>query len=313
MGPSQAIVLALLLPLAVVSAWFGPVVLIAAVLSALAAHAVDRGLQHARGLKTRSQLASAPTIAALLCVLSLPPSAPLWLPMLAAMLGVALGRHLLTRDGQALVNSAMLGVVLVLVWLPRTATDWSAPAFGDIATWQANLTAAFNWTPDFDQGAGVTPLDRWRTGLDLGLTLRDLQTTAPPGNQLAMALTIASLIGGLALLARGLIRWQIPVALLSGVCVASTALLAIDADRFASPWFHLTHGGVMLAAWFILSDPGSAPRGVRAIWWSGLIAGALIVLMRSFGEYADGVAFAVLAVNLLRPLLSRGEHAALGR
>jgi electron transport complex protein RnfD len=116
---------------------------------------------------------------------------------------------------------------------------------------------------------------------------------------------VAALVGGLFLLARRVIRWQIPVAVLLGVAVPATVAHALDPGAHAGATFHLLTGATMLGAFFIATDPVSAatsPRG-RLIYGAGI--GFVTWLIRSFGSYADGFAFAVLIGNLLVPLIDR--------
>jgi electron transport complex protein RnfD len=112
-------------------------------------------------------------------------------------------------------------------------------------------------------------------------------------------------VGGLYLLYTGTIRWQIPVALFAGLLVPATGLYLLDTSRFAAPGFHLFSGASMLAAFFIATDPVSAAatnRG-RLIYGAGI--GMLIYMIRTWGGYPDGVAFAVLLMNGAVPLIDR--------
>jgi len=102
---------------------------------------------------------------------------------------------------------------------------------------------------------------------------------------------------------RGVIRWHIPVAVITGVLVMSGFLWLLDSAKHASPLFHLLTGATIFGAFFVATDPVTAsttPRG-RLIFGFGI--GVLTVLIRSFGSYPDGVAFAVLLMNLCVPLI----------
>ena len=108
--------------------------------------------------------------------------------------------------------------------------------------------------------------------------------------------------GGLFMLARRLIHWQIPFSMLA----PSPSVLAarwIDPAHQASPLIHLFSGASMLGAFFIATDPVSAsttPKG-RLIY--GALIGVLVWLIRVYGGYPDGVAFAVLLANITVPLI----------
>ena len=111
---------------------------------------------------------------------------------------------------------------------------------------------------------------------------------------------IANLIalGGIWLLIKKIIRWQIPVGVGIGLIVPATIMYMIEPGSNPGPGFHLFSGASMLCAFFIATDPVSAatsPRG-RLIYGAGI--GLLIYAIRTWGSYADGVAFSVLIMNM---------------
>ncbi len=113
------------------------------------------------------------------------------------------------------------------------------------------------------------------------------------------------LVGGLWLLFRRVISWHIPVAMLGSLLLMSLVFAAVDPGSHPSPLFHLFSGGAILGAFFIATDPVSAsttPRG-RLIYGAGI--GVLTYVIRTWGGYPDGVAFAVLLMNMAVPLIDQ--------
>ncbi|OBQ45765.1 RnfABCDGE type electron transport complex subunit D [Halodesulfovibrio spirochaetisodalis] len=112
----------------------------------------------------------------------------------------------------------------------------------------------------------------------------------------------ALLLGGLILLARRVITWEIPVATIAAVLITGGIYYAIDPEMYANPLFHLFTGSTMLSIFFLLTDFTSTPntRGGKILF--GLMAGFLIILIRTYGQYPDGVLFAVLLANMITPL-----------
>jgi electron transport complex protein RnfD len=111
------------------------------------------------------------------------------------------------------------------------------------------------------------------------------------------------LFGGLFLLWQRLITWHIPLAFLAGLAATAGVLHLIDPTQHATPLLHLFSGGAMLGAFFIATDPvtaASTPRG--KLIYAGL-AGLLTAIIRAFGGYPDGVAFAVLLMNVCVPFI----------
>jgi len=113
------------------------------------------------------------------------------------------------------------------------------------------------------------------------------------------------LVGGVYLLAAKWIRWYIPAAFLLGVVAASSIFWTIDSTVYANPLFHLLTGSTMLGAFFLATDTSSSPVGKLPQLLFGLIAGVMVVVIRVYGMYPDGVPFAIMVASLLSPLLDR--------
>jgi electron transport complex protein RnfD len=118
-------------------------------------------------------------------------------------------------------------------------------------------------------------------------------------------MNLAALAGGAYLLARRVIRWQIPVAMLAGLAVPAALAHGLDPGGHAGATFHLASGATMLGAFFIATDPVSAATSDRGRLLYGAGIGLVTWIIRGWGGYPDGVAFAVLLMNLAVPLLDR--------
>jgi len=174
----------------------------------------------------------------------------------------------------------------------------------------------FGLIPRFDALTAATPLDALKTGLKLGAGDGDEVSPISVARLLANKeiygqfagrgwewITLSYLLGGLWLWQRKIITWQVPTAFIGALATISGALWLYNPAQFASPLFHIFSGGAMLGAFFIATDPVSGsttPRG-KLIFGAG--AGLLTYLIRVFGGYPDGVAFAVLLLNICVPLI----------
>ena len=242
--------------------------------------------------------------------LCLPNLAPWWLPVIGALFAVVVAKQLYGGIGYNLFNPAMVGYVVLLVSFPEAMTRWGAEIGGGAT--DLSLTEAASWTflgalppgTGFDALSQATPLDQLRMVITDGGSVGSLGTSIwSLDSSWSLWLNLAFLAGGAWMLYRGAIRWHIPVAMVAGVLAMSALLWAIDPDQFASPGFHLLAGGVIFGALFVATDPVTAsttPRG-RLVFGFGI--GVLAVLIRSFGNYPDGVAFAILLMNLAVPLI----------
>src|SRR5690606_3175797 len=154
--------------------------------------------------------------------------------------------------------------------------------------------ASLSW----DAITSPTPLESLRTGLNLGLTMQEARAApifAALGGVGWQWINLAVLAGGACLLALKIIRWHIPVAMLGALAVCAGTMYALDPGSHAGAVFHLTSGASLLGAFFIATDPVTAPSSDRGRLLYGAGIGVLTYVMRTWGGYPDGVAFAVLA------------------
>ena len=113
----------------------------------------------------------------------------------------------------------------------------------------------------------------------------------------------ALFLGGSLLAARGIIRWQIALGFFAGVAGLAALFCMNSPATDASPLFHLCTGSVMLGGFFLITDPANAPSRPLSMFLYGLLGGALVMTIRKYGIYLDGVPFAILLANLVAPLL----------
>jgi electron transport complex protein RnfD len=152
----------------------------------------------------------------------------------------------------------------------------------------------------------ATPLDLMKTELGLNRTITEIRENPLFGDFSGRGWEwIANwyAVGGLYLMYKRVIGWQIPLAMLLGLGAIATVFFLYDADSHASPAFHIFSGGAMLGAFFIATDPVSGsttPRG-RLVFGAGI--GVLVYVIRTWGGYPDGVAFAVLLMNMAAPTI----------
>ncbi|PWN57606.1 RnfABCDGE type electron transport complex subunit D [Abyssibacter profundi] len=239
-------------------------------------------------------------LTAVLFALALPPLAPWWLTATGSALAIVLGKQLYGGLGQNPFNPAMVGYVVVLISFPTELTYWSQQAVAAGTTLQAQWLGL--GAEQLDGLTGATPLDALRSGLSQDL-LVDEALAGLPGRTGWLWINLAFLAGGLWLCWRRDISWRIPAAVLAGLGLMALLPWLLDADRFASPLFHWTSGAAMLGAFFIATDPVSGATTPRGKLIFGVGIGLLVYVIRTWGGYPDGMAFAVLLMNLTVPLL----------
>ena len=247
-------------------------------------------------------------VTALLFAVCITPSAPWWVCLCGIAFAIIIGKHAFGGIGCNIFNPAMAGYIFVLVCFPVQMNTWPELSAHGIGAYLDSIFLMGNTAPDMLSGA--TPLDELKNRLEMMETVSEIQLqngTPIIFGYLGGAgwewINILYLLGGAYLLARGVISWQIPAAVLAGVCLVSLLFYVYDPDVHASPLFHLFSGATMLCAFFIATDPvtASTTKFGRLIY--GVLIGALLCLLRGWGTYPDGVAFAVLFCNVFVPLI----------
>lgn len=243
-------------------------------------------------------------VTAVLLTAALPALAPWWLPVVATSVAIGIGKQAFGGVGRNLFNPAMVGYAFVLLSFPLQMNHWPGPAPGLLDS----LQQVFAGGGQIDAWARPTLLDGLRH--NRSLTIEELFASHPGfgsiGGRGSEWANLAFLVGGLFLLQRKVISWHAPLGLLAGLSLFS--LLGWNgsgSDSNGSPLLHLFSGSTMMAAFFIATEPVSGPRHEWARLLFGLGAGLLIYLIRTWGSYPDGTAFAILLMNLMAPSLER--------
>jgi len=309
-------VLAALVPAALAHVWyFGPGFILNLLVAAVFAAAGEALMMYLRGRPPETALSDySALVTAALLAFALPSLTPWWVTATGALFAVVVAKHLYGGLGFNIFNPAMAGYVVILVAFPMHLNLWVAPRMGDIDYQHLTLiqTLAFTLTgslPDaltFDAISRATPLDVMKAGLNNLETAVEIRANPIMGdfggrgwewigNFLA--------IGGFWLLIRKIIRWQIPVGVGLGLLVPAGIMWLIDPSTNPSPGFHLFAGATILCAFFIATDPVSAATSPKGRLIYGLGIGFLIYSIRTWGSYADGVAFAVLVMNMAVPAI----------
>ena len=286
--------------------WFyGWGVLINLILAASTALLIEAGVARLRRQPLQPTLSDGSAlVSATLLAAALPPYCPWWLTVTAIASGLLFGKHLYGGIGKNPFNPAMLGFALAMLLFPQPMTHW--PAHG------MNLQAAFAQVLNLGQAPDAwvqaTALDSLR--INKSLTLDELFAANPAfgrfgGRGCGVDQSGVSRWRAVAV-AAPVIAWQAPVGMLASLFVVSLLCWnGSGSDSHGSPLFHLLSGATMLGAFFIITEPVSGAKSPLARLLFGVGVGLLTYLIRTWGGYPDGVAFAVLLMNLGVPALER--------
>jgi electron transport complex protein RnfD len=247
-------------------------------------------------------------VTATLLAIAMPPYAPWWLLLIGVAFSIIIAKQLYGGLGYNPFNPAMVGYVVLLISFPVEMTSWAAPR-GVNATEVPGLLEAIRlcFVPGgIDAVTMATPLDLLKQNKSLledALWLQNPQFGRWAGVGWEWA-SLGFLAGGLWMLYKRIFTWHAPAAMLAALALMSA--LFYDGGSSAStgsPLFHLLSGGTMFGAFFIITDPVSSAVSNRGRLIFGAAIGALIFLIRSYGNYPDAVAFAVLIMNFAAPFI----------
>ena len=250
-----------------------------------------------------------------LLAMTLPPWAPWWIGVTGSLIAIVIAKQVFGGIGQNLFNPAMVARVALLIAFPLEMTTFVAP--------QSWLSSG---APDFIQGLGITfagspavdvvstasPLGHIKTelGRDLPLssfvasafdTLRGL--TGFTAGSLGETSALLVLAGGLFLLWRRIISWHIPAAMIATLMALAALFHTLDPEHYAGPLIHLLSGATLLGAFFIATDLVTSPVTPAGQLLFGAGCGALVFVIRTWAGYPEGMAFAVMLMNALTPLI----------
>lgn len=287
---------------------FGIVTLFVLGTAVLAALATEAALGGRRGSG-----ASAPTgstrdgsvvVTGVLFAMTLPPSLPLWMVALGAALGVGLAKVAFGGLGSNVFNPALVGRALLQAAFPVAMTTWMEPFDADRFTSLPSSSLAWPLLqPTWDGVSGATALSRWK--LD-GVTSNTIELMVGRVNgSLGETSAVLLLLGGIYLVLRRAMSWQIPVAILGSTAVICELIHQIAPSRSPSAVFMLGAGGLMLGAVFMATDPVASPMTARGRFAYGALIGVLVVAIRVAGGLPEGVMYAILLANAVSPLLDR--------
>ena len=309
-------VLIALTPGVVAYCWyFGPGMALQILLATSFALAFEAASLKLRGQDLRLFLNDlSAVVTAVLFALCLPPLAPWWIACVGMFFAIVLAKHLFGGLGQNIFNPAMVGYVVCLISFPKAMTSWLPPTalaeqsltLGETlyAIFIGALPGGIGW----DAISQATPLDTIKSGVDHGQIVSEIRRAPIFGDFGGLGWEwIANwfALGGLWLLWRRVISWHVPFTMIGSVIALGLVAFLTDPGSSPSPLQHVFSGALVLGAFFIATDPVTGCASTRGRLWFGAGVGVITLAIRRWGGYPDGVAFAVLIMNMAAPLIDR--------
>ncbi len=294
-----------LLPVVVISVlYFGLHVLGLYAIGIVTCLATEALVRIARGRSWRTIFDGSAVVTALLFVMVLPPSISPLLVVIGSAAAIFFGKEVFGGIGHNVFNPALVGRAFIAAAYPVQITTWTAAreVFGFLPP-SRTLSVV-------EAATGATPLAAAR-----------FEGTTEPLIRLFFGQTAGSIgatsvlfimAGGLALTAMGIVRWRMVLSFLGTVFVGTGIFWLIDSAAYASPIFHLLAGGVMFAAFYMITDMVTTPYTNTGTIIFGVGAGILTVVIRLFGGFPEGVMYAILLMNAVTPIINRMNNRVFG-
>jgi electron transport complex protein RnfD len=233
----------------------------------------------------------------LLFAMLVPATMPWWAVLTGTFIAVVIGKHIFGGIGGNVFNPVVLSVAILAVsW--KYLLDFDA--------------ALLNYDPGFMMAAPLVKLKAF--GVD---TIKDYSYVGlffgRQAGGIGSGFGLGLIAGGVYLILRGFIRWEISLSFLAGVFVTASIFYMVDSTRFADPIFHLLTGYTLIGAFFLAPEDAASPVNFIPMLIYGAAGGIITVLIRNVGVYADGVLYAILVINLIQPLVDKIRPQAVGK
>ncbi|WP_027702488.1 RnfABCDGE type electron transport complex subunit D [Metaclostridioides mangenotii] len=235
-------------------------------------------------------------VTGLLLAFNVPASLPWWMCLLGGAFAIIVVKMVFGGIGNNFLNPALASRAFLLASFPVAMTAWTAPG-------------ATNWIgKNIDAVSAATPLSFLKQGADgvsalaqNNISLTDM-IVGNIGGSLGETSAILIILGGVYLMYKGIINYVIPVAYIVTVFILTFLFSGFDLT-FAV--YQLFAGGLMLGAFFMLTDYTTSPMTKKAQIIYAVVAGLLTTVIRMYGGYPEGVSYSILLVNVLTPLLDK--------
>ncbi|MHC5083434.1 MAG: RnfABCDGE type electron transport complex subunit D [Planctomycetota bacterium] len=243
-------------------------------------------------------------VTGIILAMSLPPAVPLWAAAIGSAFAIVICKMLFGGLGSNVFNPAMAARAFMALSLGTLMTTWTVPATveSESATMTAsNTSATTQATPLAWSKAAI----KGEAEAEVANDQTEWAFWGETGGCLGETSSLALIIGGIYLLIRRTIEFHTPAAVLISAAIFASIFYFVNPDKYASPMLHLCGGGMLICAFFIATDPVTAPLSVKGMWIFGFGVGTLIMLIRIVGGYPEGVMYAVLIMNSVSPLIDR--------
>jgi Na+-transporting NADH:ubiquinone oxidoreductase subunit B len=244
----------------------------------------------------KKPVTSAVLVTGLIFTLSLPPTIPFWMAIVGIVVAVAIGKMIFGGFGQNVFNPAMVGRCFIYITFPLHMTNrWIEPLWGGWGGFG-------HWSAPLDTISGATPLEVLRHGGTIAWGDLILGHSAGSMGETSAILILA---GGLFIIARKAASWRLVLSCLMGGVFTSGVFQLTGFSNIPSPLETLFAGSFLFGSFYVVTEPVSGAKTRPGQWIYGGMIGSLIVVLRGFSNFSEGVMFSVLIFNAFVPTLDQ--------
>ena len=246
--------------------------------------------------KKNGKVTMAVFVTGTLLALTMPPTIPLWISAVGAVIAVMFGKMVFGGFGTNAFNPAILGRTFIYVSFPREMTiRWMLPyGLGDFPG------GFVRWVGDIGLTTSATVLGDFRTSETITHSIGNVFWGFIPGS-IGETSAFLIILGAIYLLITKTAKWQPMLSTTLSILVFNFVFYPSE-----NPLFFLLSGGAMFGIVFMTTDPVSCAKGKYAIWIYGLMIGFLTVFIRKYSLFAEGFMFALLITNSFMPIIEYG-------
>lgn len=224
----------------------------------------------------------------------LPPTIPYWMATVGIVVGIILGKEVFGGTGKNIFNPAIVGRTFLAVTFPvEMASRWVPPFKG----WPGGF---LHWTHSADAITAATPLINFKNGVPENLLNMLWGST---GGSMGETSAIIIIVFGIILVMTRIANWRLPLATIASAMVLASIMHVVSPEQFSSPIYHFLGGGLLFGAFYMVTDPVSAPFTSNGKWVYGILIGMTTIVIRNLSGFPEGMMFAILLMNMFAPMI----------
>ena len=235
-------------------------------------------------------------VTGLLLAFNVPASLPWWMCLLGAAFAIIVVKMVFGGIGNNFVNPALAARAFLLASFPVAMTLWTR--------------TGVNWvsSENIDAYTTATPLSFLKAGsngvsslADSGISISNM-LIGNIGGCIGETSAVLIILGGLYLMYKGIINYVIPTFY---ICTVAILMFILGGFNFTFVIYELLAGGLMLGAFFMLTDYTTSPMTKKGQIIYAVLAGLITTVIRQYGGYPEGVSYSILLVNIMTPLIDK--------